>query len=90
VRWCLEILCHVLRIEPADFVEGCPEFAGLVDVDAAGLLCVRLAKLFADTQFFEAAFEDASLAVEVGCARQAKGRCQSHLVRMKSGAVRVV
>jgi len=66
VRWCLEILCHVLRVEPADFVEGGPEFAGLVDIDAASLLCVRLAKLLTDTQFFESAFEDASLAVEVG------------------------
>jgi hypothetical protein len=70
----LEILAEVVRVEPADLLIRRPEFAGLVDVDIASLLGVRLAKLLADLQALSAGLEDTALAAEVGRAAEAE-RC---------------
>ena len=65
-----EVSSKMLGFEPADPLVGRPELAGLVDVDLACLLAVRLAKLLADAQRLEPGHEDPSLAAEVGGTRQ--------------------
>lgn len=56
---------HPLGVEPADLVKGLPHLAGLVDVDVACLLRIRLAKLFGLQQALEPALEDAALGRQV-------------------------
>jgi hypothetical protein len=45
-----EISPHPRSVEPANLVESRPQFRGLVDVNLASLLRVRLAELFARPQ----------------------------------------
>lgn len=62
----LDVLGDPAGIEPSDFLERLPQFAGLVDIDLAGLLGVGLAELLADAQGLDALDEDAALRGEVG------------------------
>ena len=61
----LQVLFKILGIEPSNPVKRSPQFARLVDVDLASLLCVGLPELLADAERVETGLEDASLATEV-------------------------
>jgi hypothetical protein len=76
-------LAEVVGVEPADLVVRLPELAGLVDVNLAGLLGIRLAELLADAQGLDAGLEHASFAAQIGCAIEAErgGKMQLSLVQ---------
>ena len=86
----LQEVLEVDRVEPAHFIVGGPQLAGLVDVNLASLLSVRLAKLLVDPQSVQPRFEDPSFAAKIGGTAQAQGRCEIQLGFVEFSAVGVV
>jgi hypothetical protein len=76
-------------VEPADLVKCRPEFGGLVDVDLARLLGIRLAELLVHSQALQSPHEHASLACQIGGAVEAEVRGKRDLVRVQQVAVGV-
>lgn len=56
----------MVRLEPADLVEGCPELAPLVDVHVAHLLRVRPKESLTLLKGFDLAPEDLPFDADVG------------------------
>lgn len=77
-------------VKPAHLVVGRPQLAGLVDIDLARLLRVRLAKLLVDAQRVQPSLEDAPFAAEIGGAAQTEGRGQIDFGFMQHGTIGVV
>ena len=80
----------MLRLQPSDLVESRPQLGGLVHVDLARLLAVRLSKLLSDPQALDSRDENSSFAREVGRAVEAEVGRQDQLVLVEEVSVRVV
>lgn len=65
VGWNLEKWFKVSRVEPAHLVVGGPQFAGLVDINLAGLLRIGLSEFLVDSQRVQSPFENPPFAAEV-------------------------
>lgn len=74
---------HPLQVQPADLLKGRPELRGLVDINLASLLSVRLPELLPNPGAFEAADEYPTLAGQIRRAVQSQIRRQTQLVRMQ-------
>ena len=81
---------EVLSVEPANLLVGDPEPAGLVDVDPANLLGIRLPELLAYPEGIETCLEDASLAEKVGCAAKSEGGSDVQFSLVQEMAVRII
>lgn len=82
-----QILPHPAAVQPTDLVKGRPQLGGLVDVNLARLLRVRLAKLLAHPQTLEPPDEHASLARQVRRAVQPQVGRQRDLVPVQQVCV---
>lgn len=78
-----------MSVEPADLVKSGPQLGCLVDINLAGLLCIRLAEFLARAQTLEAALKDAALASKIGSAVKSKVASQRHLVWVQQLGVRI-
>jgi hypothetical protein len=88
----VEILLYPLRVKPADLVVRSPELGGLVDIDLASLLRVRLAELLRGEllRALQAADENAPLAREICGAVQAETSSETQLVGVEEMSVGVL
>lgn len=67
-----QVLANPVGVEPTNPVKGGPKLGGLVDVDLAGLLRIRLAELLVVAEAEESSLKDASLAGQVRSAIQSQ------------------
>lgn len=88
--FCSQPLKEVFFLEPSNPLEGCPEFASLVDVDLASLLTIGLSELLASLQAFDASEEDATLTSEICGAIESKNGGESDFVGMEQADIRIV
>lgn len=68
----LDVLHEESRVEPTDFLVRRPKLAGLVDINLAGLLGVRLSEFLALAKSLNASLENATLAAEICSTVQTK------------------
>lgn len=85
----LDVLDDVLLVEPTDFVECRPKFAGLVDIDLACLLSIGLSEFLFDFESLDSLDEDSAFRGQVGSTVETKVGGKVNLVWVKKVGVRV-
>lgn len=85
-----QVLTNPVGVEPTNPVKGSPKLGGLVDIDLACLLRIRLAELLVVAEAEESSLKDASLAGQVRSAVQSQVASERHLVGVQEVDMRVV
>jgi len=83
-------LREMATVEPTDFLVRLPQLAGLVDINLARLLSIRLAELLADSQGVDTGLEDAPFAAQVCSARKSERGSKIEFGLVQEVSIRVV
>jgi len=71
-RFLVEVLLDPFRIQPADLLKCLPQFACLVDINLACLLCISLPELLANLECLDPLDEDSALGGKISGTIEAK------------------
>jgi len=83
-------LRNPFRVQPSNLVKCLPQLAGLVDINLASLLSIRLSEFLANLESLDSLDEDPTLGGEICCTVEAEVGCEINLVWMEEVSVWIV